>query len=150
MAAYQRKTNNRKRRAKYPNKVCRQCAALFNRHKTAKGQVESPEDYIKRKYCSHRCFCQANQGANHWYWKGGIKEGNPDGYLRDSKTDKLLHRLIMERHLGRELTPEENIHHIDGNKRNNDISNLQIMTNSEHRKLECASQKRDREGKFCK
>lgn len=42
------------------------------------------------------------------------------------------HRVIMEEYLGRELSPEEVVHHIDGNKQNNDISNLKLMTRSEH------------------
>lgn len=47
----------------------------------------------------------------------------------------LLHRIVMENHLKRLLTKEEVIHHIDGNKHNNNITNLQLMTNKEHTKL---------------
>lgn len=42
------------------------------------------------------------------------------------------HVVIMERLLGRSLTNEEVVHHIDGNKRNNDPSNLDVMTAEEH------------------
>jgi hypothetical protein len=45
------------------------------------------------------------------------------------------HRIVMEKHLGRLLTSDEIIHHIDGNKRNNDISNLLITNRSEHIKM---------------
>lgn len=44
----------------------------------------------------------------------------------------LLHRVIMENHLGRLLNSNEVVHHIDGNKKNNDISNLEVMDYREH------------------
>jgi hypothetical protein len=47
-----------------------------------------------------------------------------------------LHRLIMEKHLGRLLTKQEVVHHIDGNIYNNNINNLALCNNnSEHMKL---------------
>lgn len=36
------------------------------------------------------------------------------------------HRLVMAEHLGRALRPSEQVHHIDGDRTNNDISNLQL------------------------
>ena len=44
----------------------------------------------------------------------------------------LLHRVVMENYLGRLLNENEIVHHKDGNKKNNDISNLEVMTASEH------------------
>lgn len=45
------------------------------------------------------------------------------------------HRYVMQKHLGRELRSNEIVHHIDGNKANNDISNLEIVSRSEHIKM---------------
>lgn len=45
------------------------------------------------------------------------------------------HRLLMEIHLGRYLKPKEVVHHIDGNGLNNDLSNLELLTHSEHARL---------------
>lgn len=45
------------------------------------------------------------------------------------------HRFVMEKHIGRKLNKNEIVHHIDGNKSNNNINNLQIMSKKEHRIL---------------
>jgi hypothetical protein len=43
------------------------------------------------------------------------------------------HRLVAENKLGRPLLGDEQIHHVDGNKLNNDPDNLEIITDLEHR-----------------
>lgn len=46
------------------------------------------------------------------------------------------HRLVMEKHIGRYLKPTEVVHHIDGNKENNNLSNLALFLNqSAHAKF---------------
>lgn len=47
----------------------------------------------------------------------------------------LLHRVIMENYIGRLLTPDEVVHHKDHNKKNNDISNLELLSLNEHNRL---------------
>jgi hypothetical protein len=47
---------------------------------------------------------------------------------------KLLHRLVYEKFIG--IIPDNyDIHHIDGNRLNNEIYNLQCLSHSEHIKL---------------
>ena len=46
----------------------------------------------------------------------------------------LYHRIVVENHIGRLLTSDEIVHHKDGNKRNNNIDNLEITTISNHAK----------------
>lgn len=45
----------------------------------------------------------------------------------DKRGYVLEHRLVMEQHLGRFLTENEVIHHKDGVRDNNELSNLQLM-----------------------
>ena len=46
-----------------------------------------------------------------------------------------VHVVAMEKNIGRKLNSNEVVHHIDGNKSNNDLSNLALMTRSEHARL---------------
>ena len=72
---------------------------------------------------------------------------NKDGYLRCTRSGEnlhsLMHRLIMEKHLGRKLAKEEIVHHIDGNKKNNNIKNLQLFgCNADHIKFHAKIRKK--------
>ena len=57
--------------------------------------------------------------------QGNITSG---GYrrLRMGERNVLEHRVVMERHLGRPLRRNETVHHRDGNRLNNDITNLEL------------------------
>lgn len=67
------------------------------------------------------------------------------GYYIDSQGYKVItpnretkvyeHRMVMEEKLGRPLTSEEIVHHIDGNKQNNDPENLELTNRSEHMRI---------------
>lgn len=43
-----------------------------------------------------------------------------------------MHRYVMSRHLGRLLSSDEAVHHKDEDRTNNDISNLELLSMSEH------------------
>jgi hypothetical protein len=107
------------------------------------------------KFCSRECFYKSPErspnkgrfGEKSLGWKGGrlyergyklvicdqehpfgVPKGAGKKYIRE-------HRLILEKHLGRYLNPDEVVHHIDGDISNNTLSNLCLMSNSAHSKL---------------
>lgn len=59
---------------------------------------------------------------------------NKTGYYLCNTIRKRLHRYVWEFYNGK-IPKGYEIHHIDGNKANNDISNLQMLSKSEHRKV---------------
>lgn len=72
--------------------------------------------------------------GGHTRWTGGryVLEECP-GHPHAVQGFVLQHRLVMERHLGRYLRPEEIVHHRDRNRANNGIDNLELMpSRSEH------------------
>lgn len=74
--------------------------------------MEAPKDYHKRK------GGWVNQGY-HWIT-------TPDGQ------EILEHRYIMEQQLGRKLGTDEVVHHINGDKLDNGLENLEVLGRAEH------------------
>ena len=58
--------------------------------------------------------------------------GTGEGKSYEKTYGRHTHRIVAEQKLGRSLKKGEIVHHIDGNKRNNNPSNLMVMTQSEH------------------
>ncbi len=47
----------------------------------------------------------------------------------------LYHRQLVEAALGITLDPSQHVHHKDGNSMNNDLTNLQVLSKTEHHRL---------------
>lgn len=60
------------------------------------------------------------------------KDGRLRIYVRATGKTISYPKYLMEKELGRELNPDEFVHHVDSNPLNNEITNLKIMTSSEH------------------
>ena len=87
-------------------------------------------------------FPNGRFGKNASNWKGGKRKGGkdlrynmilkPEHPQADSSGYIMEHRLVMEEKIGRYLTKEEIVHHLDGNGNNNEISNLELTTRKKH------------------
>ena len=124
------------------------CTICYNHIRLLYIHLESP---LKKCECSVDCtemihsiniggnpakykMGHRGKGKNHHLWKGGINNHNK-GYIEvyhpDNKRNRILeHRLIMSRYIGRPLNKGEVVHHIDGNKKNNNIENLMLYKNN--------------------
>jgi len=90
-------------------------------------------------------------GPDHWAWKGGHVARNGYRVIRKNGGKPVHeHRMVAEQMLGRPLLPGEVVHHINGDRADNDPSNLQIMDKRTHDGMSSDTRWRNHSGPECK
>lgn len=117
------------------NKECIVCKNVFVKRYTC-----SLVEWEKAKFCSITC--------KNSYQKTLTKSESPFGNYKGGTLSKAgyivicidgvrkyQHRDIMEKHIGRSLEEDELVHHINHDRKDNRIENLQLVKKSEHSKI---------------
>jgi hypothetical protein len=108
------------------------------RKAAADGRLGSGFRGKKRKFTSTHC---ENIGKGRVVWakenSAGVsfKSGGYVEYTMGPNKGRSVHVVKMEARLGRPLMEDECVHHIDGNKHNNEDNNLALLTRSGHMRL---------------
>ena len=89
----------------------------------------------RKKTCSRKChgvWISMNAEKKSFVDNGYIRVLIPLAEQVGNNKYAMQHRLVMEKHLGRKLREDEVVHHKNHNRSDNRISNLQVMTYSQH------------------
>ena len=151
-AVFERPPDAKKNRWDKRRFCSRKCAAQLKRKPrpekaclTCGKQLEGHPYRIKtRKYCS--LACQPKSGADNPNWKNGgsfdlvgyraklVYPGHPFFEMAAKRGPGvkarhiLEHRLVMAEHLGRPLEKYETVHHLNGDRSDNRIENLELWS----------------------
>lgn len=66
-----------------------------------------------------------------WSRSGGGYISRRGRDIDGKSVSQMQHRFVMEEHLGRALLPQENVHHINGDRTDNRIENLELWNTSQ-------------------
>lgn len=102
----------------------------YMRHRALSGPHEKTEEHVAKMREGAARFCRERAEAHRT--SGGMR-----GYPYRKVDGELVreNRYAWEQANGRALRDNEIIHHIDGDRFNNDPSNLVAMTQAEHARL---------------
>lgn len=128
--------------AKAPHQLCRVCS----------GKIAIQRDEFRNASHADDCQCQRCKTAqglltrdSNPAWSGGrrkhksgyvyviVDEDDPMRCMAGRDPYVFEHRLVLARHLGRPLKPNETVHHRNGNRLDNRLENLELWaTNHAH------------------
>ena len=116
-----------------PDYRCPECGSQFKPYRATS------------RYCSRYCAWANNGGKNKkpeswWVNSRGYVEGRV--WIDGVQVRVKKHRWIAEKTLGRPLLRSEDVHHINGDKQDNSMANLKLMSHGEHSALSNLARKK--------
>jgi len=105
--------------------TCDRCGKNFERYPSQRRLGN------RKSYCSAACRSVGRvykRGAEHPNYKPVSRWRTSEGYvvIEDGAGRRFEHRVVMEQSLGRPLLKSETVHHINGDRQDNRIENLQL------------------------
>ena len=121
----------------YETRTCPHCGKEFQADK-----AQTKHGYYK--FCSNKCRLEYHRGEKATRYKGGWVR--PDGYrqILYRGRPKLEHDVIWFLATGIWPDRQHHVHHIDGNKLNNNLSNLKLLSVKEHQMFHPQSERSKR------
>ena len=136
---------------RFNNRKNKEYCAIFECPICEKEIVRPISEGKRLKSCSQKCSSLGvKRGAYNPYiyineyrylYKPEHPNSTKSGYIAE-------HRFNAEIKIGRYLTSDEIVHHINGDKEDNSLSNLEVLNASSHNKLHAEKKERDEYGKF--
>lgn len=111
-------------RRPHPIIVCATCKKQF---------TVKPYRAGRARFCSHACKSVAGAKSAGLIMVSRRRSGTKHPYVKC--LGRHMHRVVMEKILGRKLRPDEIVHHKDGNGHNNPPENLELTTRSGHARI---------------
>ena len=111
--------------ARPPERVLRLCGPVWSGRCPVTAEIvgSNPIVAAMRKFWKNKAVSYTGEYPR-VYW--------PQHLMSDSIGMLKVHRAVISEHLGRLLLPEEVVHHIDEDRNNWKLSNLELMSRSQH------------------